>query len=103
MSILVTGATGTIGSLIIQRLADAGADVKALVRQPGKGTFPAGVTEVVADLTDVPSLREALASVRTLFLLNAVTPRRGDTSPHHLEPRSRCRHRAHRLPVGDSR
>ena len=74
MSILVTGATGTIGSLIIQRLADAGADVKALVRQPGKGTFPAGVTEVVADLTDVPSLREALASVRTLFLLNAVTP-----------------------------
>jgi nucleoside-diphosphate-sugar epimerase len=25
MSILVTGATGTIGSLIVQRLADAGA------------------------------------------------------------------------------
>jgi nucleoside-diphosphate-sugar epimerase len=31
MSILVTGATGTLGSLIVQRLADAGADVKALV------------------------------------------------------------------------
>ena len=74
MSILVTGATGTIGSLIVQRLADAGADVKALVRQPGKRRFPAGVTEVVADLTDVPSLRAALSSVRTLFLLNAVTP-----------------------------
>ncbi|MDU8357307.1 NmrA/HSCARG family protein [Pseudomonas syringae group sp. J309-1] len=74
MSILVTGATGTIGSLITQGLADAGADVKALVRQPGKRTFPAGVTEVVADLTDVASMREALSSVRTLFLLNAVTP-----------------------------
>ncbi|KJH82242.1 NmrA/HSCARG family protein [Stutzerimonas stutzeri] len=74
MSILVTGATGTIGSLIIQRLATAGADVSALVRQPGKGSFPAGVTEVVADLTDVPSMRAALSSVRTLFLLNAVTP-----------------------------
>jgi uncharacterized protein YbjT (DUF2867 family) len=36
--------------------------------------FPAGVTEVVADLTDVPSMRAALSSVRTLFLLNAVTP-----------------------------
>jgi nucleoside-diphosphate-sugar epimerase len=36
MSILVTGATGTIGSLIVQRLADAGAEVKALVRQRGK-------------------------------------------------------------------
>ncbi len=74
MSILVTGATGTVGSLIIQGLVDVGAEVKALVRQPGKRAFPAGVTEVVADLTDVPSMRAALASVRTLFLLNAVTP-----------------------------
>ncbi|SHN35148.1 NmrA/HSCARG family protein [Rhizobacter sp. OV335] len=74
MSILVTGATGTIGSLIVQRLADAGAEVKALVRQQGKRSFPAGVTEVVGDLTDVPSMRAALSSVRTLFLLNAVTP-----------------------------
>ena len=73
MSILVIGATGTIGSLITQGLANAGAEVKALVRQPGKREFPAGVTEVVADLTDVASMRVALSSVRTLFLLNAVT------------------------------
>ncbi|MBD8201168.1 NmrA/HSCARG family protein [Pseudomonas viridiflava] len=74
MSILVIGATGTVGSLIVQRLAAADAEVKALVRQPGKASFPVGVTEVVADLTDVPSMRAALTSVRTLFLLNAVTP-----------------------------
>ncbi|MBV4551611.1 NmrA family NAD(P)-binding protein [Pseudomonas sp. SWRI102] len=74
MSILITGATGTIGSLITARLAEAGAEVKALVRQAGKRDFPAGVTEVIADLTDVPSMRAALSSVRTLFLLNAVTP-----------------------------
>ncbi|HEY5758613.1 MAG TPA: NmrA/HSCARG family protein [Steroidobacter sp.] len=74
MSILVTGATGAVGSLVVQRLAAAGADVKALVRQPGKLSFPAGVTEVVGDLTDVVSMRAALSSVRTLFLLNAVTP-----------------------------
>ena len=74
MSILVIGATGTIGSLITKGLASAGAEVKALVRQAGKCDFPAGVTEVVADLTDVPSMRVALSSVRTLFLLNAVTP-----------------------------
>lgn len=74
MSILVTGATGTVGSLILQRLADAGVDAKALVRQAGKREFPAGVTEVVADLSDVASMRAALSSVRTLFLINAVTP-----------------------------
>ena len=74
MSILVTGATGTIGSLIVQGLAAAGAKVNAFVRTPGKQSFPAGAKEVVGDLTDVPSLRAALSSVRTLFLLNAVTP-----------------------------
>jgi len=74
MSILVIGATGTIGSLVTAGLVEAGAEVHALVRQAGKRAFPAGVTEVVADLTDVPSMRAALAPVRTLFLLNAVTP-----------------------------
>ena len=72
MSILVIGASGTIGSLVVDGLAAAGADVRALVRQPGKKAFPAGVTEVVGDLTDVASLRAALSSTRTLFLLNAV-------------------------------
>lgn len=74
MSILVTGATGTIGSLIVHGLAAAGAKVSAFVRTAGKQRFPAAVKEVVGDLTDVPSLRAALSSVRTLFLLNAVTP-----------------------------
>jgi uncharacterized protein YbjT (DUF2867 family) len=74
MSILVTGATGTIGSLVVQGLAAAGAEVSAFVRTPGKQRFPAGAKEVVGDLTDVASLRAALSSVRTLFLLNAVTP-----------------------------
>ncbi|WP_431262266.1 SDR family oxidoreductase [Roseateles chitinivorans] len=74
MSILVTGASGAIGSLVVQGLARQGASVKALVRQTGKATLPAGVTEVVADMTDIPSMRGALSGVRTLFLLNAVTP-----------------------------
>ena len=74
MSMLVTGATGAIGSLVVQGLAAAGAQVDAFVRKPGKQRFPASVTEVVGDLTDVASLRAALSSARTLFLLNAVTP-----------------------------
>ncbi|WP_431046012.1 SDR family oxidoreductase [Roseateles sp. L2-2] len=73
-SILVSGATGTVGSLVVQGLARRGASVKALVRKPGKAQLPAGVAEVVADLSDIPSMRHALSGVRTLFLLNAVTP-----------------------------
>ena len=74
MSILVIGSTGTIGSLVVQGLVAQGAKVSALVRQPGKATLPAGVDTVVGDLTDVASLRQAMAGVRTLFLLNALVP-----------------------------
>jgi uncharacterized protein YbjT (DUF2867 family) len=74
MSILITGATGAIGSLVVERIASTGPPVKALVRQPGKRNFPASATEVVGDMADVASMRAALAGVRTLFLLNAVTP-----------------------------
>jgi uncharacterized protein YbjT (DUF2867 family) len=65
MSILVTGANGAFGSFVVQRVAEASADVKALVRNQGKQAFPAGVTEVVGDMKDVTSMRNALASVRT--------------------------------------
>ncbi|WP_343723058.1 SDR family oxidoreductase, partial [Herbaspirillum seropedicae] len=74
MSILVTGATGAVGSLVVQGLAAAGAEVRALVRSPGKMALPAGVKEVVGDLREVTSLRTALRGVRTLFVLNAVAP-----------------------------
>lgn len=43
MSILVTGATGAVGSLVVQGLAAAGAEVRALVRSPGKMALPADV------------------------------------------------------------
>jgi len=55
MSILVIGSTGTIGSLVVQGLAEQGASVKALVRQAGAKSLPAGVHSVVGDLTNVES------------------------------------------------
>jgi uncharacterized protein YbjT (DUF2867 family) len=72
MTILVTGATGNIGSQVIQHLVDRGADVRALVRDPSKANFPASVAVVKGDFLDVDSLRTAFDGVSTLFLLNAV-------------------------------
>ena len=74
MTILITGSTGAIGAQVVAQLAGKGADVLALARAPEKAEFPAGVTPVKGDMTDVDSMREALSTVRTLFLLNAVTP-----------------------------
>ena len=74
MTILVTGATGTIGRQVVEQLARRGADVRALVRDPAKADFPAGVNVVKGDLLDVDQLRGAFSGVSTLFLLNAVVP-----------------------------
>jgi uncharacterized protein YbjT (DUF2867 family) len=72
MTILVTGATGTVGRQVVEQLVKRGADVRALVRDPAKANLPAGVAVVRGDLLDVDSLRGALAGASTLFLLNAV-------------------------------
>jgi uncharacterized protein YbjT (DUF2867 family) len=74
MTILVTGATGTVGRQVVEQLAKRGANVRALVRDPAKADFPAGVSVAQSDLLDVGSLRSALAGVSTLFLLNGVVP-----------------------------
>jgi len=44
MTILVTGSTGTIGSLIMQRLVDQGASFHALAGDRAKYKGPAGVS-----------------------------------------------------------
>ena len=72
MTILVTGATGTVGRQVIEQLVMRGADVRALVRDPAKANLPTGVNVVQGDLLDVDALRGAFSGVSTLFLLNAV-------------------------------
>ncbi|MDB5411882.1 MAG: NmrA family transcriptional regulator [Rubritepida sp.] len=72
MTILVTGATGNVGRNVVEQLVKRGADVRALVRDPSKASFPAGVDVVQGDLLDVDALRKAFSGVSTLFLLNGV-------------------------------
>ncbi|MBX4862448.1 NmrA/HSCARG family protein [Rhizobium sophorae] len=74
MTILVTGATGNVGRQVVEHLVKRAADVRALVRDPSKAEFPAGVSVAQGDFLDVDSLRNAMSGVSTLFLLNAVVP-----------------------------
>ena len=71
MKVLVTGATGTVGSELVKALLQRGAGVRALTRkQPNPGMFPGSVEIAVGDLTDPVSLAEAMKGVDKLFLLN---------------------------------
>lgn len=65
MTILVTGATGKIGSRLVKRLAQRGDRVRALVRDPKRAAQleAAGIELVEGDLLDAGSLAAAVAGV----------------------------------------
>ena len=74
MSVLVTGATGTVGSVVVSQLVTAGLDVRAFTRSPEKATFAPGVTPFKGELLDVDALRAAMDGVEAVFLLSPVVP-----------------------------
>jgi uncharacterized protein YbjT (DUF2867 family) len=67
--ILVTGATGNVGRLVVDRLLEAGAtNVRALTVNPAKAALPAGVEVVEGYLGRLASMPRALDGVEILYL-----------------------------------
>ncbi len=73
MTILVIGATGRVGRHVVNQLVQRDAAVRVLTRDPAKADFPESVEVATGDLLDIDAVRGAVAGIRTLFLLNAVT------------------------------
>ena len=74
--ILVTGATGTIGSFVIDELMEKGADFKVLARTHDKARpfLERGIDASIGDFNDVPSMEAALEGVDKIFLLSVTSP-----------------------------
>ncbi|MEV0105019.1 NAD(P)H-binding protein [Nocardia sp. NPDC050799] len=72
--ILITGATGTIGSEIVRQLAARGERVRAVTRNPGAASVPAGVEVVHGDYTDVPGVARAMTGAESVFVLGVLGP-----------------------------
>ena len=72
--IVVTGATGTVGSKVVEQLAAAGATVRAAVRDPGKVAPRDGVETVAFDMTAPDSVARAVQDADHLLLLTAFAP-----------------------------
>jgi len=74
MKVLVLGATGSVGSAVVQNLLKGGASVAALTRSAEKAkNLPAGVEPRIGDLNDPYKVGEAFKGVDAVFLLNAVS------------------------------
>src|SRR4051812_38825070 len=70
--LLLTGATGLVGSALLRRLVGEGQQVRCLVRDPRRlGAQRVRVQIALGDLTDPPSFRNALRGVRTVVHLAA--------------------------------
>ena len=72
---LVTGATGRVGRLVVDELIAAGVPVRALTRRSdGAARLPPKVDVVVGDLTVPESLDAALRGVGAVFLVWTAPP-----------------------------
>ncbi len=67
--VLVTGATGRVGRVLIDQLLSADVPVCALTRRPAVARLPAAVDVVSGDLTAPESLDAALQGVSAVFLV----------------------------------
>ncbi|WP_328308612.1 NAD(P)H-binding protein [Streptomyces sp. NBC_00442] len=77
-SVLVTGAAGSLGREVVDRLQEHGARVRCLVRRHTTRPRP-GVEPVIGDLTDPTVLRDALRGMDAVLLLWPLL----DSAPAH--------------------
>jgi uncharacterized protein YbjT (DUF2867 family) len=69
--ILITGASGTVGSEVLKALGGGGAKVRAGYRTRPQN-IPGGVESFALDFDKPETIRPALAGVETLFLLSTM-------------------------------
>jgi len=72
--ILVTGATGNVGRHVVDQLTAAGAQFRAMTRDPDAARLPAHIEVVRGDLTVPESLDACLKEIDTVFMIWVAPP-----------------------------
>ncbi|MGW5372108.1 NAD(P)H-binding protein [Streptomyces sp. NPDC004009] len=82
--VLVTGATGRVGRLVVHQLLDAGVPVRALTRRPEAAALPAKVEVYTGDLTVPESLDPALSGAGAVLLVWTAPPQTAEAVVERL-------------------
>src|SRR2546430_15294588 len=83
MSVLVTGASGLVGSHVVEALAARGEPVRALVRPASRAAvLRLGAEAVAGDVTDPAAWQAAARGVRALADAPALAPRPASSAPY---------------------
>ncbi|MFG1790871.1 NAD(P)H-binding protein [Nocardia sp. NPDC049149] len=72
--ILITGATGTIGSEVVRQLVARGEQVRAVTRDPARAALPPEIEVVRGDYTDLASMAAAFAGADAAFVVGLLGP-----------------------------
>ena len=90
--ILVTGATGNVGSGLIPNLINLGTEVRALVRDESKaqGLKDAGVEVVVGDLDKPDTLDAAFRGVDKIFPITPPNPNQVSQAKNGIQAAKRA-------------
>ena len=85
--ILVTGATGKVGSAVVNSLHDHGKNVVAAINHPeNAGSFKhRGIGAVVLDFNDSSTIKQALSGIGRVFLSMPLGPALGDWTRQFVE------------------
>ena len=68
MRVLVTGATGNVGRLVVDELLETGVQIRALTNNPAKANLPAGVEIAEGFIGKPETVKAALDGVDRLYL-----------------------------------
>jgi uncharacterized protein YbjT (DUF2867 family) len=90
--ILVTGATGHVGSELVRLLAEAGTPARALIHSPDKAApiQRLGLETALGDFEQPDTLDAAMAGCDHLFLLSPPNPRQPQQEHHVIDAAKRA-------------
>jgi uncharacterized protein YbjT (DUF2867 family) len=90
--ILITGATGRVGSAILKQLSTSGVSVRALVRTAEKAALVANpqVETVIGDLAQPRSLDSALNGITAALLVSPLDPHQVELQGNFIEAAKRA-------------